>query len=286
MSVLVCLFAGSLVVAAVHYFGRPTRAEPVVFLTISAVGFLALIAGLVILNRPWEFETFQRRSIQFLVCLLVGFGFGAWAGQLAGGGREEISVTTVVVAAFSFQGAALVFIHRFLRAHEIGWRAAFGLASPGITRALVWGVGAGVAVLPVAWLLGVASAQVMQSISVPVVVQQPVQALQSAVSVGEKLALGFFAVVLAPPVEELLFRGILYPALKQHGYPRIALWGTALLFGAMHANAMAFLPMVFLGLVLARLYDATGNLLAPMVAHLLFNGVNFGWMLLVHPQLR
>lgn len=286
MSVLVCLFAGSVVLAGMEYFRRPARAEPAVFLPIAVLGFLSLMAALVKLNRPWELETFRRSALQFLVWLLIGLVLGGWAGQLAGDGGDQAAVARIIVAGLSFQGAALALVPRFLRVHRIGWRAAFGFASSGLLRALGCGVGFGLLVLPVAGFLGWVSAQVLQSLGVPVVVQHPVRALQSSVTVGEKLALGFFAVVLAPPVEELLFRGILYPALKQHGHPRLALWGTALLFGALHANAMAFLPMVFLGVVLARMYESTGNLLAPMVTHFLFNGVNFGWLLLTQPQFR
>ena len=85
----------------------------------------------------------------------------------------------------------------------------------------------------------------------------------------------FTAVVLAPLAEELLFRGILYTLIKQHGRPRLALWGTSLLFGAIHFNLAALPSLCFLGLVFAWLYERTGNLLAPVTAHVLFNAVNF-----------
>ena len=50
--------------------------------------------------------------------------------------------------------------------------------------------------------------------------------------------------LLAPVAEELLFRGILYPAIKQAGFPRLALWGTSLLFAAMHMNLVTFVPLL------------------------------------------
>jgi membrane protease YdiL (CAAX protease family) len=83
------------------------------------------------------------------------------------------------------------------------------------------------------------------------------------------------AVVLAPVVEEMLFRGILYPVIKELGYPRFALWSTSLVFGLVHANFMTFLPLTFLALLLVMLYEATDNLLAPILVHSLFNAVNF-----------
>jgi len=106
--------------------------------------------------------------------------------------------------------------------------------------------------------------------------QDAVQALQDpSVPVAEKIVFGLLAIVLAPLVEESLFRGILYPAVKQLGYPRLALWGTSVLFGALHVNEPTFLPLVVFGLVLVRLYENFGNLLAPIVAHGFFNAANF-----------
>jgi membrane protease YdiL (CAAX protease family) len=92
---------------------------------------------------------------------------------------------------------------------------------------------------------------------------------------GPQVFLAFLAVVVAPVTEELLFRGILYPFVKQQGHPGLALWGTAILFGALHLNLMTFVPLTFLGLVLAWLYDTTDNLLAPIFGHSLFNLANF-----------
>ena len=83
-----------------------------------------------------------------------------------------------------------------------------------------------------------------------------------------------FSILIAPVAEEILFRGVLYPAIKQFGFPRSALWGTAVLFAAIHVNVPIFLPLLALGLALALLYEATNNLLATITAHGLFNAVN------------
>lgn len=74
---------------------------------------------------------------------------------------------------------------------------------------------------------------------------------------------------------------MLYPACKQTGHPRLALWGAAAFFAASHFNLMSFVPLLFFALVLTLLYEATQNLLAPIVAHATFNAVNF--YLLVAP---
>ena len=82
------------------------------------------------------------------------------------------------------------------------------------------------------------------------------------------------AVVVAPVVEEILFRGILYPAIKQIGYPRIAAIGTAILFALFHVNLLTFASLTAVALGLIALYEFTDNLLAPIVAHAVFNASN------------
>ena len=105
-------------------------------------------------------------------------------------------------------------------------------------------------------------------------VQQAVKVIQQAVSWPSRLALGVMALALAPVGEELLFRGILYAAIKQAGFPRLALWGTAILFAAIHINLVLFVPLLVLGLALTALYEWSDNLLAPIAAHSVFNALN------------
>jgi len=105
--------------------------------------------------------------------------------------------------------------------------------------------------------------------------QMPVQTLRMASTWIEYTVLAIVTIVLAPIAEEVLFRGVLYPWVKQAGFPRMALWGTSLAFAAVHVNLMTFLPLLALALLLTGLYEWTNNLLAPVAAHSLFNALNF-----------
>ncbi|MGB9602398.1 MAG: type II CAAX prenyl endopeptidase Rce1 family protein, partial [Limisphaerales bacterium] len=42
-----------------------------------------------------------------------------------------------------------------------------------------------------------------------------------------------------------------------------------------HNNLVAALPLAFFGIILTIVYEVTGNLLAPIIAHSLFNLMNF-----------
>jgi membrane protease YdiL (CAAX protease family) len=58
-------------------------------------------------------------------------------------------------------------------------------------------------------------------------------------------------------------------------WPVAAALVTSVLFGAIHFNLMTLLPLILLSLALVWLYEVTGNLLAPILAHSLFNLANF-----------
>lgn len=80
------------------------------------------------------------------------------------------------------------------------------------------------------------------------------------------------AIVFAPIFEELVFRGLLYGTLRARlGWPLAAV-GSALVFALAHGYGVAGLLSVFLsGLLWAWVYERTGSLLAPILAHVVNN---------------
>lgn len=95
--------------------------------------------------------------------------------------------------------------------------------------------------------------------------------------------LALFAVLAAPAAEEVVFRGLLYGALRRVRGPRFALVFTSALFGLVHAPPVVWAPLAVLGVFLGWLVEATGSLVPSVVAHLAFNGLMVGQMLLAPP---
>jgi len=194
-------------------------------------------------------------------------------------GAREVPAKPAVPMAFGealmntlvFQGGMLVGMGFFLRAHDMGVVRAFGIARGTSARAIAWGLGAAVVVLPVAYGLQWLSIEALTRAGLPAGAQTPVELLLRSSAWWQRAYLAFFAIGLAPLAEESLFRGVLYPFVRDLGFPRAALWGSAVFFGLIHVNAAAFLPLSFFGLVLAWLYQRTGSLLASVTAHALFN---------------
>lgn len=178
------------------------------------------------------------------------------------------------------QITALSLVGSFLRENALDWEAGFGLRKTGLARQVGLGLVVAGVVFGVALLLISASQWLLQLVHVPPKPQAAIEALRTTTDWTRQAAVGLTAVVLAPLFEEIVFRGILFVSLRQAGYPRLAFWGTALLFAATHLNLMTFLPLVFFALVLNLVYLRTGSLVAPITAHAAFNATNYFWVLL------
>lgn len=92
---------------------------------------------------------------------------------------------------------------------------------------------------------------------------------------GDPVAIGLLvvlAVVLAPISEELIFRGCLYRFLKSQTTRLPAQLISGTLFALMHANLFSFVPLMIVGVLLARVYERSGHLLVPIWFHAFFNG--------------
>ncbi len=93
---------------------------------------------------------------------------------------------------------------------------------------------------------------------------------------GPALPVVFVLAVTAVPIlEEILFRGALYRALREHVGPVAGAVISAVLFAACHFNLASFVPILVLALFLAFAYEWTGSLWAPILVHAWFNVLNF-----------
>jgi membrane protease YdiL (CAAX protease family) len=80
-------------------------------------------------------------------------------------------------------------------------------------------------------------------------------------------------VLLAPIVEEIVFRGLLFGALTPPIGPIAAALISAIIFGLAHGDAVLFPTLAALGFINALTYTATGNLVVPITLHALNNGL-------------
>ena len=154
----------------------------------------------------------------------------------------------------------------------------FGFNRNNTGRCLMLGLVTGLGLVLISMVLALLTSQLIQAFGDQVEPQKLVTLIAEESAKKENIpTLIFFvvmAVVVAPIAEEILFRGILYPAIKQIGYPRLAAIGTAFLFALFHVNLLTFASLTVVALGLIALYEFTDNLLAPITAHAVFNASN------------
>jgi membrane protease YdiL (CAAX protease family) len=109
---------------------------------------------------------------------------------------------------------------------------------------------------------------------------------------GTSLAIMISIALLAPVIEEIIFRGFLFRILRANFHERAcfaqrsgladfaAIFLSALVFGLMHLNFSALPFYIVLGGVFAESYRRTGCLYVPMVAHFLNNSLVVAMLLL------
>lgn len=103
--------------------------------------------------------------------------------------------------------------------------------------------------------------------------QEIVKLFGETSSVPLRVQIAVAAVLVAPVIEELLFRGLLYGLLRRHARPVLAMIAVGMLFGAIHDSPVAFVPLSLFGVLMCYLYEKTGRLSVPIVAHMIFNGI-------------
>jgi len=97
--------------------------------------------------------------------------------------------------------------------------------------------------------------------------------LESGVSVSIIATILVMAVFVAPIVEELQFRVVVLGGVAQLGWPRLALFGSSILFAFAHGfpDSLALIP---LAIALGYTYLRRRSYVTVMLVHFLFNGFN------------
>jgi membrane protease YdiL (CAAX protease family) len=93
---------------------------------------------------------------------------------------------------------------------------------------------------------------------------------------------GFLIVVVAPLSEEIFFRGFMFAGLRKAMPLWIAAVISASVWGSLHltgGNIGVAVQLAVFGVILAYLYERSGSLWAPIMAHGVNNAIAFAYLL-------
>ncbi len=158
-------------------------------------------------------------------------------------------------------------LEMYLAEPELSWAERYGLAGPGLPRALLMAVALGLALGGFGTLYTIALEHIPS-------LAPKLQASHQAFAGSSVLRISYavMAVGFAPFAEEYLFRGLLFRALDREWGGWRALAGAAAFFTVYHP-VLAWPPVFLVGLVNCMLFKATRRLLPCILVHMIYNAV-------------
>jgi membrane protease YdiL (CAAX protease family) len=181
------------------------------------------------------------------------------SGPPAGMTLIALVIGSALGAALAYRSIAVILGHAGSGLWELGWRA---------RDAVKWAVGGYIALLPplaVSLLIVGALTKMFPHVKTP---RNPAADMVLALH-GWQLALLFVLVcVVAPLIEELLFRGLLFRALEKRYGLLIGAVAAGLIFGGIHPQLpFGFPPLFVLGVGLCYLYRISGSIVPGVLLH-------------------
>ena len=143
-------------------------------------------------------------------------------------------------------------------------------AKKGIALSLVAGIGFG----GISFLWVVFVRNVLAKIDF---IGQSLKGLEASSGMSYTAEMMFFAIlaggILAPILEELIFRGLIFRTLEKIGSGRMALFVSAFLFGIAHMSFVQGVYTFIMGLIAGVIYLKTRNLWWPIIMHITINSI-------------
>ncbi|RMB01832.1 CPBP family intramembrane glutamic endopeptidase [Eilatimonas milleporae] len=207
--------------------------------------------------------------IEFALGFALGFAFGFVGADFQAVGPWNVTAIMTIVSGAGGVAAVSLWIgfdmgrHHPGRAHMIGWRP----ARDGIANTLF------------RVFLAFVVLRAAQAAYFAVFTEYTGAPAPSNVPATDGLwlphAVWIYALllVIAPVVEEAVFRGYLQNSLKSRLSPVLSMTITAALFASIHFDIANWVPLFFLGLALGAVRERTGALWPSMALHVVNNTV-------------
>ncbi len=166
------------------------------------------------------------------------------------------------------------------------WKLAALFKTKKIKESIIYGILAYIGFYPLYIFLSKITAVVAEYFGFQLKIQTVVSSIKDIKSLWELLSYILFIVFVAPIIEEIFFRGILYRGCKNFFGVAGASLLSAFLFSAVHMNLLSFLPIFGLGLAFCHVYEKTGSIYSSIIFHALHNALSLAGALLVYRMMN
>lgn len=226
-------------------------------------------------SRPWMWP--ECGALLMLELVLIGFSLllSALLAEAADVPRKSLLLYSTLGQTVAMHAIAVAFILSAMRARQLSWRGAFGLHRTDALRHVRLGMALYIGIIPIGAFYTLLYAGLLQRLGFSLESQPVLRLLTDPdVPLWPQVCLGVMAVVSAPIVEELFFRGILLPVAARRFGPMPAVYLVSLFFAVVHGHPASMATLFILAVALSLAYLYSGSIAVPIVLHALFNGVS------------
>lgn len=227
-----------------------------------------------LLRRPWMWRD-AGRILLFLLALIAG----TIAAQLLL--RSDDHARLLLIQGLGVHGLALCGIAFYMARRGYRWSDAFGMSRSDAGINIGKGATAYLGLFPLVFISSAIYQGILSSKGWPPQLQDVVLLLTQDHPLWLQIYILVLAVVLAPVVEEVFFRGIVTPLFCRRFGTGAGVCAASLLFATIHFHVPSMVPLFVLATGLSMAYIYTGTLWASIAMHALFNGMNLGIMMIL-----
>ena len=223
--------------------------------------------------RPWNLSDVQPLLLLLVGAFVVSLAVQAvvFTGAIRGGAASSSLLVVVQSVLFHWLGlGALVWL---LRRRGLSWRSAFGFNSATLGRDAFHGLLTLLGTMPILVAAAFLCNFVLQLFGFQPTLQDVAFIISDETSPWMRAYFVLLAVVIAPVFEELLFRGMLLPALARRYGAATATLVISVVFASIHGHVPSLVPLFILSVSLCLAYIGTGSLASSIIMHAVFNGV-------------
>ena len=232
------------------------------------VSLLRQIAARSATDGPQTEKTFGLPEAVLAAGLGTLFALNA-AAATAQAGKMVLRTQDLIANAMISVGLYL-FVSAFLRIRGLSVNSLAGYSKLGFWRTLVTGGILLFASYPLIFVADLATRRFLGGDSSR---QGIVELFNESQTIQQRVLVIVLAVMIAPLVEEFVFRFFLYGVVRRYLGRSVGLAANSLLFAAVHAHVPSAAPLFVLGACFTIAYEWSGSILVPMAMHALFNSL-------------
>jgi membrane protease YdiL (CAAX protease family) len=209
-------------------------------------------------------------GVAIVLANVLAIPFALFGARQDPGALGGLTPFTLVFSVVTLDGSLLgVVFLRIVRTRVLTWEQ-MGLRIDDFGTRVAQGIGVGVLCL-----LGALGVELILRQLGTVQTQEELFTSVRTAPLGQFIGVFLAGAGIVPICEETFFRGYVFTAVRQRYGLAQAFVVSPVLFAAAHLNLQAFLPILVTGLILCYTYNRTGSLVPSMVAHGIFNGLQF-----------